>query len=388
MTRAEYAQFRKGRGPTGVTAVVFIHPKYALIHPKYALTHTKYGSPARIIAIAQRLLCTITRTLPPTLFAMLGANLWNVNLLADSGSAAEAAASDLPSWLLDLGPLGLSAIIGGVVVAAVNHFLTRRRERGAWLRQLQVEASEKFRAKAASPNNHVAGGPVDKAIQTPHFEGLDTAIEGIQPLIQALVDEFQEMTLIAEQRTLLLAAKVMHILPKLAWQAAILRGTNCEASRKQRDTALTAMVALNLDMSAVMRADIGLGDIRPLQPPEPNRWRRTGNRLRAWRTPCHADHFIGVALHHGPGFTQGLRAEMRLQDFAVAGVLRRVERGRQHRHWAAGGLKRQLRREEFRVAQCCQHVLAPGQVISAVHKHDWPGVPQRLPSDTSISGHR
>ena len=41
---------------------------------------------------------------------------------------------------------------------------------------------------------------MDKAIQAPHFEGLDTAIEGIQPLIEALVDECQEMTLIAERR--------------------------------------------------------------------------------------------------------------------------------------------------------------------------------------------
>ena len=122
---------------------------------------------------------------------------------------------------------------------------------------------------------------MDKAIQAPHFEGLDTAIEGIQPLIEALVDECQEMTLIAERRTVLLAAKVMHIFPTLAWQAAILPGTNCEAARKQRETAITAMAALNLDMSAVMRADIGLEDIRPPQSPRPNCWRRIGNRLRA-----------------------------------------------------------------------------------------------------------
>ncbi len=235
---------------------------------------------------------------------MLAAHLRNVNSLADGGSATQVATGDLPSWLVELGPLGLSAIIGGVVVAAVNHFLTRRRERGAWLRELQVEASEKFRAKAAALNNHVAGGAVDKAIQAPHFEGLDTAIEGIQPLIEALVDECQEMTLIAERRTVLLAAKVMHIFPKLAWQAAILPGTNCEAARKQRETAITAMAALNLDMSAVMRADIGLEDIRPPQSPRPNCWRRIGNRLRALTSRKSLDHLLRYTSMYEPlGFS-------------------------------------------------------------------------------------
>ena len=72
------------------------------------------------------------------------------------------------------------------------------------------------------------------------------------------------------------------------------------------------------------------------------------------------DHFGGVALHHGPESTQGVRAEVRLQDLAVAGVLGRVERRRQHRHRAAGRLKCQVRREEVGFAERRQHVFAGG----------------------------
>jgi hypothetical protein len=73
----------------------------------------------------------------------------------------------------------------------------------------------------------------------------------------------------------------MYFLPILARQAAILPGTNCEAARAQRALAIQAMAALNMDMGAVMRADIGLGDIRPPESPRPHWWLRIGSRLRA-----------------------------------------------------------------------------------------------------------
>ena len=51
------------------------------------------------------------------------------------------------------------------------------------------------------------------------------------------------------------------------------------------------------------------------------------------------DHLSSVALQHRPGLTQPGRAEVGLQNFAVAGVLRRVERQRDHRQRIGWGLQ-------------------------------------------------
>lgn len=172
--------------------------------------------------------------------------------------------------------LGFGSIFSSIYTARA----TRRRERASQVRTLQDQANVKFRAKVTALKNHVAGGPVDKAIQSPNFEGLETAIEGTQPLVEALVDELEEMTNIAETRTVQMAARVTHILPTLARQAAILPGTNCPAARQQRTAAIDAMAALSLDMSAVMRADLGLEDVRLPKPPTPNLRQRIVSKLR------------------------------------------------------------------------------------------------------------
>jgi hypothetical protein len=57
-------------------------------------------------------------------------------------SAADAAVSG-PNWWTLIG-----GAVGGLIVAAATHFFTRSRERGAWLRQLQVEANRDLYSSA------------------------------------------------------------------------------------------------------------------------------------------------------------------------------------------------------------------------------------------------
>lgn len=122
------------------------------------------------------------------------------------GSAALSFA--IPAWLNDIGSLGLSAIIGGTVVAAVNHFLTNRRERGAWLREQQVRVHAQFAKALAEMADYVAEGPPAKALDDPYFRGLNEAAQGVAPLAMSLVNKFFELSLVAEHYTLEVAKKV------------------------------------------------------------------------------------------------------------------------------------------------------------------------------------
>ncbi len=83
-----------------------------------------------------------------------------------------------------------------------------------------------------------------------------------------------------------------------------------------------------------------------------------------------------------------MRAEKRLQDFAVSSVLGRVEPQRDHRDWASRWLKRQSSRKNIGTSQRCQHVLTAGEVVVAVHEHHRSGIAQNLPPDATISSHR
>jgi hypothetical protein len=104
----------------------------------------------------------------------------------------------LPQWLIDLGPLGLSAIIGGTVVAALNHLLTARRERGKWLRELQVKANQDF-FRAMQNVIDLVGQHVSRAI---HYND-DRELPGHAATMDQLLVEFgnkwSDLVMVAEK---------------------------------------------------------------------------------------------------------------------------------------------------------------------------------------------
>jgi hypothetical protein len=100
---------------------------------------------------------------------MLWANLWFVSPLADGGSGAAAVAEK--SSGLDWQTV-ISGLVGGLVVAVANHLFTNRRERGKWLRELQVKANQEFYSAAQAFMEYVIDGYCEHPL-TP-----DGAIEG------------------------------------------------------------------------------------------------------------------------------------------------------------------------------------------------------------------
>lgn len=97
------------------------------------------------------------------------------------------------------------------------------------------------------------------------------------------------------------------------------------------------------------------------------------------------DHLCRVALQYRPRLAQGMRAEVRLQRLAVAGVLGRVERQGHYGQRIARWLQ-DPRREDLGISQRREHVLAPGQVVVAIHEDHGPGVPQCIPPDRAVGG--
>ena len=130
---------------------------------------------------------------------------------------------------------------------------------------------------------------------------------------------------------------------------------------------------------------------QPVQLHEDAEWvepREVRHRVALALTRKAGDDIGGISLHDGSGLHQSLRAEIRLEDFAVTSVLGWVEGRRKHGHRAAGRLQRQMRREQIRAAQRGQHILAARQVVSAVHEHNRASIPQHLPSGAAVGRHR
>jgi hypothetical protein len=164
---------------------------------------------------------------------------------------------ELPPWLVGLGPLG-SAIIGGVVVAVANHLFTSRRERGAWLRQLQVKANQEFYAAAQDFMAYTVHGSSNHPLTG------DDALEG------SYGDEIARRRTVLNQRgldllpvapdSILAVAKIATgVLPKLAYLAVPLTGTQqLEPAMTQSQGAIETMARVLEWVGAVMRDDVGL----------------------------------------------------------------------------------------------------------------------------------
>jgi hypothetical protein len=167
----------------------------------------------------------------------------------------------LPELLTELGPLGLSGAIGGGIVAVANHLFTSRRERGAWLRGLQIKTNQEFYAAAQELLAYVVHGSADQPL-TP-----DDATEGsygdeIAKRRTVLNQRGLDLLPVAQESTLAVAKIATRVLPKLAYLAVPLTAMGPAPAMKQSQDAIETMGRVLEWVGAVMRDDVGLVDWR------------------------------------------------------------------------------------------------------------------------------
>lgn len=162
--------------------------------------------------------------------------------------AAEEAAASGPNWWTLIG-----GAVGGVLVAAATHYFTRSRERGAWLRELQVEANRDLYSSAQELMTFVTTANPDRSA---HPLGWDPG--RLSELIAALNHSILKTMQVGEADTLTVSSALVRAFPPLAYQALPLPGTAHIAGMEQREAAIQGMSAMLAEVAAVMRQDIGL----------------------------------------------------------------------------------------------------------------------------------
>ncbi|SKT53671.1 Uncharacterised protein [Mycobacteroides abscessus subsp. massiliense] len=162
--------------------------------------------------------------------------------------AAEVAASSGPNWWTLLG-----GAVGGVISVAATHYFTRSRERGAWLRQLQVDANRDLYASAQELMTFVTTANPDRS---KHPMGWDAG--RLSELIAGLNHAVLKTMQVGEADTLAASSALVQAFPRLAYQALPIPGTMHNAGMEQREAAIHGMSAMLAEVAAVMRQDIGL----------------------------------------------------------------------------------------------------------------------------------
>lgn len=184
--------------------------------------------------------------------AFTEATIWAVSVSAEAGTSGAAEAGVLAAaesgpdwWTLAAG------LIGGVVVAVVNHFFTRHREGSTWLRSEQVSTNRGFHTAALALAHLATHGLRDKPFH-------ETAAEA-HMMDRELLAKWQELLVVGEKRTVSVAAMVSELLPSLTYQTLPLPRTNHPASEKQREDSLLVIGGLMFHLEMTMREGIGLG---------------------------------------------------------------------------------------------------------------------------------
>ncbi|UMB71761.1 hypothetical protein [Mycobacterium paraterrae] len=174
-----------------------------------------------------------------------------------SPGVTQSSGATIPQWLVDLGPLGLSAVVGGVVVAALNHFLTSRREHRKWMRELQADTNQKF-YEAISTVTDLVGHDVSKAIHFGKDEILQDCSELMADHLVKLGNAFAALMVVAEANIKTCAETIMETLPDLALLAIPRPAHVNEASKNQLAAMLDARTGLAAHILLVMRREAGL----------------------------------------------------------------------------------------------------------------------------------
>lgn len=162
--------------------------------------------------------------------------------------------------MLQLWTLGVAAVaaVASVIAAIITVFATSRRERVAWLRELQIKANEEFANVVEATMMYVVTGPPATALQEVRYNDLIAAANGVIPFVHDLSTKFQRLLHIGEPKTINAAQMLYEYVPNLAYGAVPLPGVVHEASLEQRKSAERAIMGLHVHMLYQMRRDIGL----------------------------------------------------------------------------------------------------------------------------------
>jgi hypothetical protein len=103
---------------------------------------------------------------------------------------------------LQLATLGIAALaalgIGTIAAAVLTAVLTKRRERGAWLRTLQAASHENFQSAVSDAVLYVTSGAPDTALHHPHFAGLQEAIDQKPAFDSPVLAAYERLRVVAE----------------------------------------------------------------------------------------------------------------------------------------------------------------------------------------------
>lgn len=188
--------------------------------------------------------------------------------------------------------LGLGAIVGAVITALA----TSRRERGAWIREKQMDANLEYYAAVEALHHLVLASPDTIAMQAredalvlkselertaPAQQVVNVADQGkkiaqtyaqvlksltdLQQLIRELRSKYQRLMTVGELRTVGAARLISEALPSLCSQAIVLPGATGSAASQQRVAAEKSIHELAEHLLLVIRRDMGLMPWRELR---------------------------------------------------------------------------------------------------------------------------
>ncbi|WP_264062454.1 hypothetical protein [Mycolicibacterium hippocampi] len=167
------------------------------------------------------------------------------------------AASGMPAWVDQLAPLGITGLVSGLVVAIATHLLTVRRGRDEWLRELQIKANREFYGSAQDLMTYVVDGRLLQPIIPPGTQ-LGAVPDEIAKRRTGLNQKALELLTVGQERTVKVAGTATRILPRFAYLAVPLPGTEHSAALAQRNQAIAMMSQLLEQLGAVLRGDVGL----------------------------------------------------------------------------------------------------------------------------------
>ncbi|UNB98349.1 hypothetical protein H5U98_22765 [Mycolicibacterium boenickei] len=201
--------------------------------------------------------------------------------------------------------------VGAIAAAVITAVATNRRERGAWLRELQINANRDFYAAAQDIVTYVVTGSADEPLIDPNAPP-SGAPDAIAIRATNLTQRHLEMMPVSEQRTVDLATTVVQALPCLAYQGVPLPGAATIAALSQRRLAIGAMTLLMVDLTGVMRQDVGLSGWRE---------RRQFTKQKKSSQPVYAAMILSIVDRpHPPEDLGKLLWEWQVQDLSASTV--------------------------------------------------------------------
>lgn len=148
--------------------------------------------------------------------------------------------------------------IGSITAAIWTAFTTGRRERGAWLRELQINANQDFYASVEAISIYVLVGPIEQALRSRQFDELAAAADGLGDLALTLTSKYQRIIHVGVAKTVDTAHIAYALIPTLALQALPLPGAVNGPALRQRAAAGKSISELATHLLLVMRRDMGL----------------------------------------------------------------------------------------------------------------------------------